>query len=99
MGIVALLSGCTMILLGILIWKLKLVEILAGYKSSEAIDKNILSIASGLSLLLVGVLLLVESTLIFSNILINDKGVFVVVGTIIIGIIIVGIITAHYSKS
>lgn len=53
---------------------------------------------SGLLLLMVGILLLVESFLILKGIIMPEKAIFVVVGTIIIGVIVVAVVTSYYSK-
>lgn len=98
MSIVALLSGITLIIVGLLIWKFKLVGILAGYTHNTGIDETRLATISGLLLNLVGTLLLLEAILIFKGLIIPDKAIFVVLATIIIGIIVVAVVTSHYSK-
>lgn len=98
MTIVSLLVGITLAIVGIVIWKFKLVEILAGYTPESGVDKTRLATVTGLSLFLIGILLLVESVLIFKGIIILDKAVFMVVGTIIIGVIVVAVVTSYYSK-
>ena len=98
MSIVALLSGITLIIVGLLIWKFKLVGILASYTHNTGIDETRLATISGLLLTLVGALLLLESILIFKGLIIPDKAIFVVLATIIIGIIVVAVVTSHYSK-
>lgn len=97
MTIVSLLAGITLVIVGLLIWKFKLVEILAGYVPKSGVDEARLATMSGLSLLIVGLLLLTESFLIFKGVIIQEKAVFVVVGTIIIGIIVVAAVTSYYS--
>lgn len=98
MAIVSLLAGMTLSIVGILIWKFKLVGILAGYTPQSGIDEIRLAIITGLLLLIVGLLLLLESFLILKGIIILNKAIFVVVGTIIIGIITVAVVTSYYSK-
>lgn len=98
MAIVSLLAGMTLAIVGILIWKFKLVGILAGYTPESGVDEIRLVTITGLLLLIVGLLLLVESFLILKGIIIPDKAVFVVVGTIIVGIIVVAAVTSCYSK-
>lgn len=98
MTIVSLLAGITLTIVGILIWKFKLVGILAGYTPESGVDETRLATMSGLSLLMVGLLLLVESFLILKGIIMPEKAIFVVVGTIIIGVIVVAVVTSYYSK-
>lgn len=57
MSIASLLSGITLLIIGILIWKFKLVDILAGYNPKVDVDNNRLAKISGISLSLVGFLL------------------------------------------
>lgn len=98
MSIVSLMAGITLAIVGIVIWKFKLVGILAGYVKESGVDETRLATMSGLSLFLVGLLLLVESFLIFKGIIMPEKAIFVVVGTIIIGVIVVAVVTSYYSK-
>ncbi|PKY91962.1 DUF3784 domain-containing protein [Aerococcus christensenii] len=98
MTIVSLLAGITLTIVGILIWKFKLVGILAGYTPELGVDGTRLATMSGLLLLMVGLLLLVESFLILKGIIMPEKAIFVVVGTIIIGVIVVAVVTSYYSK-
>lgn len=98
MSIVSFLSGATLAGVGFIIWKLKMVEVLAGYRKNATTDVDVLVTVTGLSLILLGALLLVESLLIYKAILIGNASVLTVVGTIIMGIIIVGIITAYFSR-
>ena len=60
MGYASLLAGLTLIIIGALILKFKLVELLAGYKENSNVDKELLAKVSGLSLLILGFLLLAE---------------------------------------
>ena len=98
MTIVSLLAGITLTIVGILIWEFKLVGILAGYTPESGVDETRLATMSGLLLLMVGLLLLVESFLILKGIIMPEKAIFVVVGTIIIGVIVVAVVTSYYSK-
>ena len=98
MTIVSLLAGITLTIVGILMWKFKLVGILAGYAPESGVDETRLATMSGLLLLMVGLLLLVESFLILKGIIMAEKAIFVVVGTIIIGVIVVAVVTSYYSK-
>lgn len=98
MSIVSLLAGITLVIVGILIWKFKLVGILAGYDPKSGVDDTRLATRSGLLLFMVGLLLLVESFLTFQGIIRPEKAVFIVIGTIIIGVIVVAVVTSYYSK-
>lgn len=60
MGYASLLAGLTLIIIGALLLKFKLVELLAGYKENSNVDKELLAKVSGLSLLILGFLLLAE---------------------------------------
>lgn len=98
MTIVSLLAGITLVIVGLLIWKFKLVGILAGYEPKSGVDEARLATVSGLLLLMLGLLLLAESFLIYKGIIMPEKAIFVVVGTIIVGVIVVAIVTSYYSK-
>lgn len=98
MAYASLLAGLTLIIIGVMLWKFKMVEILAGYKESSEVDKDILAKASGLSLLLLGFLLFVESILIFKSVISGEKAIFTVVLTIILGVIASALVISHYSK-
>jgi hypothetical protein len=98
MTIVSLLAGITLVIVGMLIWKFKLVGILAGYEPKSGVDEARLATVSGLLLLMLGLLLLAESFLIYKGIIMPEKVIFVVVGTIIVGVIVVAIVTSYYSK-
>ncbi len=98
MSIASLLAGITLAIVGLLIWKFKLVKLLAGYHPNTNTNNKRLATFSGLSLMLVGFCLLVDSFLIFKGIIRGETGVLVVVGTIILGSILVSIITSYYSK-
>lgn len=75
-----------------------MVELLAGYKENENVDKDLLAKANGLSLLLLGFLLAAESLLIFKEIIKEDTAIIAVLGTIILGTIVTALICSHYSK-
>lgn len=98
MIIISLLSGFTLLIFGIIIWKFKLVDILAGYEHKDNVDETRLASITGISLFILGVLLIIESYLIFREIINVEYTIFVVIGTMIIGLIIVGVLTSHYSK-
>lgn len=97
MAIVSLLAGITLVILGILIWKFKLVGLLAGYNPETDVNESRLAKITGLLLLIVGLLLLVESFLILKGIILQ-KAIFVVVGIIIVGVIVVAVVVSYYSK-
>lgn len=99
MAYASLLAGLTLIIIGVMLWKFKLVELLAGYKADSNIDKDILAKASGLSLLLLGFLLLAESTLIFKGVISGEKAIFTVALTIILGVVASALVISHYSKA
>ncbi len=94
----SLLVGLTLIILGILLWKFKLVELLAGYKENSNIDKDYLDKVSGLSLLVLGFLLLAESIFIFKEIIKEGAAILLVVVSVILGTILTTLICSHYSK-
>lgn len=98
MAYASLLAGFTLIIIGVMLWKFKMVEILAGYKESSEVDKDILAKASGLSLLLLGFLLLLESILIFSRVISGENAILTVVITIVLGVMVSALISSHYSK-
>lgn len=98
MAYASLLAGLTLIIVGAMLWKFKMVEILAGYKENSEVDKDLLAKVSGLSLLLLGFLLLAESTLIFKGIISGEKAIFTVVLTIILGVVASALVISHYSK-
>lgn len=99
MAYVSLLAGLTLIILGAMLWKFKLVELLAGYKENSNVDKDLLAKVTGLSLLILGFLLLAESILIFKAIIKDDATILLVLGTIIIGTIVIALLSSHYSKN
>ena len=94
----SLLVGLTLIILGILLWKFKLVELLAGYKENSNVDKDHLDKVSGLSLLFLGFLLLAESIFIFKEIIKEGAAILLVVVSVILGTILTTLICTHYSK-
>lgn len=98
MAYASLLAGLTLIIIGTMLWKFKLVELLAGYKENSNVDKDLLAKVTGLSILLLGFLLLAESVLIFKGAIEQDAAIIIVLGTIIIGTIVSALICAHYSK-
>lgn len=98
MAYASLLAGLTLIIIGAMLWKFKLVELLAGYKENSNVDKNLLARVTGLSILLLGLLLLVETVLIFKEIIKEDTAIFAVLGTIILGTVVNALICSHYSK-
>lgn len=98
MAYASLLAGLTLIIIGAMLWKFKLVELLAGYKENSKVDKNLLAKVTGLSILLLGFLLLAESVLIFKEIIKEDTAIFAVLGTIILGTVVNALICSHYSK-
>lgn len=98
MAYASLLAGLTLIILGAMLWKFKLVELLAGYKENSNVDKDLLAKVTGLSLLLLGILLLAESILIFKVLIKQDAAILLVLGTIILGTIVTALLSSHYSK-
>lgn len=98
MAYTSLLAGLTLIIVGAMLWKFKLVELLAGYKENSNVDKDLLAEVTGLSILLLGFLLLAESVLIFKGLIKQDAAIIIVLGTIIIGTIVSALICSHYSK-
>ncbi len=54
MAYASLLAGLTLIIVGAMLWKFKLVELLAGYKENSNVDKDLLAKVTGLSILLLG---------------------------------------------
>ena len=94
----SLLAGLTLVILGSMLWKFKLVELLAGYKENSNVDKDFLAKVTGLSLLLLGILLLAESIFIFKGIIKQDAAILLVVISIILGTIVTALICTHYSK-
>lgn len=99
MAYASLLAAITLIIIGALLWKFKLVGLLAGYKENSNVDKDLLAKMTGLSLLLLGILLLAESILIFKVLIKQDAAVLLVLGTIIIGTIVTALLSSHYSKN
>lgn len=81
-----------------MLWKFKMVELLAGYKENENVDKDLLAKVTGLSILLLGLLLFAESILIFKESIKEDTAIIAVLGTIILGTIVTALICSHYSK-
>lgn len=98
MAYASLLAGLTLVLLGALLWKFKLVELLAGYKENSNVDKELIAKVSGISILLLGLLLLAESILIFKEVIKQDAVIIVVLGTIILGTMVNTLVCSHYSK-
>lgn len=98
MAYASLLAGLTLIIVGAILWKFKLVELLAGYKENSNVDKNLLAKVTGLSLLMLGLLLLAESVLIFKGLIKQDAAIIIVLGTIILGTVVNALICSHYSK-
>lgn len=98
MAYAALLAGLTLIIIGAMLWKFKLVELLAGYKENSNVSKDFLAKVTGLSILLLGFLLLAESVLIFKGSIKQDAAIIIVLGTIILGTIVSALICSHYSK-
>ena len=98
MAYASLLAGLTLIIIGAMLWKFKLVELLAGYKENSNASKDLLAKVTGLSMLLLGFLLLAESVLIFKGLIKQDAAIIIVLGTIIIGTIVSALIYSHYSK-
>lgn len=98
MAYASLLAGLTLIIIGTLLWKFKLVELLAGYKENSNASKDLLAKVTGLSLLLLGILLLAESILIFKGLIKQDAAIIIVLGTIILGTVVNALICSHYSK-
>lgn len=98
MAYASLLAGLTLIIIGIMLWNFKILELLAGYKEISNVDKALLAKVTGLSLLSLGFLLLAESILIFKGLLKQDAAILLVIGTIIIGTIVNVLICSHYSK-
>ena len=77
-------------------WKFKLVELLAGYKENSNVDKDLLAKVTGLSLLLLGFLLLAESTLIFKDVIKQDAAILLVLLSIILGTIVTALIFTQF---
>ncbi len=98
MAYAALLAGLTLIIIGAMLWKFKLVELLAGYKENSNASKDLLAKVTGLSILLLGFLLLAESVLIFKGLIKQDAAIIIVLGTIILGTVVNALICSHYSK-
>lgn len=98
MAYTSLLAGLTLIIIGAMLWKFKLVELLAGYKENSNVDKNLLAKVTGLSMLLLGLLLLAESIFIFKGLIKQDAAIIIVLGTIILGTVVNALICSHYSK-
>lgn len=98
MAYASLLAGLTLIIVGAMLWKFKLVELLAGYKENSNVDKDLLAEVTGLSILLLGFLLLAESVLIFKGLIKQDAAIIAVLGTIILGTVVNALICSHYSK-
>lgn len=98
MAYTSLLAGLTLIIIGAILWKFKLVELLAGYKENSNVSKDLLAKVTGLSILLLGFLLLAESVLIFKGLIKQDVAIIIVLGTIILGTVVNALICSHYSK-
>lgn len=99
MSYASLLAGLTLIIIGAMLWKFKLVELLAGYKADSNVNKDLLSKASGLSLLLLGFLLVAESILIFKGVISGEKAIVTVVITTVLGVMVSALVSSHYSKA
>lgn len=98
MAYASLLAAIALIIVGTMLWKFKLVGLLAGYKENSNVDKDLLAKVTGISLLILGFLLLAESILIFKAIIKDDVAILLVLGTIIIGTIVTALLSSHYSK-
>lgn len=98
MAYASLLAAITLIILGTALWKFKLVGLLAGYKENSNVDKDLLAKVTGLSILLLGFLLLAESVLIFKGLIKQDAAIIIVLGTIIQETVVNALICSHYSK-
>ena len=98
MAYASLLAGLTLIIIGAMLWKFKLVGPLAGYKENSNVDKDLLAKLTGLSILLLGFLLLAESVLIFKGLIKQDAAIIIVLGTFILGTVVNALICSHYSK-
>lgn len=98
MAYASLLAAITLIIIGAMLWKFKLVELLAGYKENSNVDKDFLAKVTGLSILLLGLLLLAESVLIFKGLIKQDAAIIIVLGIIILGTVVNALICSHYSK-
>ncbi|WP_304017919.1 DUF3784 domain-containing protein [Fenollaria timonensis] len=98
MAYASLIAGLTLVILGSMLWKFKLVGLLAGYKENSNVDKDLLAKVTGLSLLLLCILLLAESIFIFKGIIKQDAAILLVVISIILGTIVTALIFTHYSK-
>lgn len=98
MAYASLLAGLTLIIIGAILWKFKLVGLLAGYKENSNASKDLLAKVTGLSILLLGFLLLAESVLIFKGLIKQDAAIIIVLGTIILGTVVNALICSHYSK-
>lgn len=99
MAYASLLAGLTLIIIGAMLWKFKLVELLAGYKADSNVNKDLLSKATGLSLLLLGFLLVAESILIFKGVISGEKAIVTVVITTVLGVMVSALVSSHYSKA
>lgn len=99
MAYASLLAGFTLIIIGAALWKFKLVGLLVGYKENSNVDKDLLAKVTGLSLLLLGFLLLAESIFIFKGIIKQDAAILLVVASIILGTIVTALLSSHYSKT
>lgn len=99
MAYASLIAGLTLVILGSMLWKFKLVELLAGYKENSNVDKDHLAKVTGLSLLLLGLLLLAESILIFKEIIKEGAAILLVLLSIILGTIVTALLSLHYSKN
>ncbi|UQK58741.1 DUF3784 domain-containing protein [Fenollaria massiliensis] len=98
MAYASLLAAITLIILSTALWKFKLVGLLAGYKENSNASKDLLAKVTGLSILLLGFLLLAESVLIFKGLIKQDAAIIIVLGTIILGTVVNALICSHYSK-
>ncbi|WP_215491642.1 DUF3784 domain-containing protein [Fenollaria sporofastidiosus] len=99
MAYASLLAGLTLIIIGSMLWKFKMVELLAGYKADSNVNKDLLAKATGLSLLLLGFLLAAESLLIFKGVISGEKAIVTVVITMVLGVMVSALVSSHYSKA
>lgn len=95
----ALLSGFLLSVVGFVIWRFKLVELLAGYKSEEVKDPVQLAKVSGVSLLVLGGILILEALVLRFTPLSAKVGMLIVLATLIVGITVVGILTNRCSRA
>lgn len=99
MAYASLLAGLTLLIIGAMLWKFKLVGLLAGYKENSNVEKDHLAKVTGLSLLLLGFLLLAESILIFKEIIKEGAAILLLLLSITLGTIVTALLSSHYSKN